>query len=168
MIEQPQYTVIKRLSKFEIRKYQEFTIIESTDRDLQSYQGFRLAFNFIQGDNEQSQKIAMTVPVVNQLNDKGIQTTAFVMPPKMKHEDVPLPLDKNLRKVLIPERICAVYRFSFNPKMDIIRNYENLLRTWIEEEGYKIIGELQLARYNPPFIPGFLKHNELWFEVNKK
>jgi len=168
MIEQPKYTVIKRQSRFEIRKYQEFTIIESTDRDLQSYQGFRLAFNFIQGDNEQSQKIAMTVPVVNQLNDKGIQTTAFVMPPKMKHEDVPLPLDKNLRKVLIPERICAVYRFSFNPKMDIIRNYENLLRTWIEEEGYKIIGELQLARYNPPFIPGFLKHNELWFEVNKK
>jgi len=168
MIEQPKYTVIKRQSRFEIRKYQEFTIIESTDRDLQSYQGFRLAFNFIQGDNEQSQKIAMTVPVVNQLNDKGIQTTAFVMPPKMKHEDVPLPLDKNLRKVLIPERICAVYRFSFNPKMDIIRNYESLLRTWIEEEGYKIIGELQLARYNPPFIPGFLKHNELWFEVNKK
>jgi len=168
MIEQPQYTVIKRLSKFEIRKYQEFTIIESTDRDLQSYQGFRLAFNFIQGDNERSQKIAMTVPVVNQLNDKGIQTTAFVMPPKMKYNDIPLPLNQNLRKVLIPERICAVYRFSFNPKMDIIRNYESLLRTWIEEEGYKIIGELQLARYNPPFIPGFLKHNELWFEVNKK
>jgi len=165
MIEQPKYTVIKRQSQFEIRKYQSFTMIESTDLDLQSYQGFRLAFNFIQGDNEQGKKIAMTVPVVNQLNDKGIQTTAFVMPPKMKHNDVPLPLNQNLRKVLIPERICAVYRFSFNPKMDKIRSYENLLRTWVELEGYKIVGNLQLARYNPPFIPGFLKRNELWFEV---
>ncbi len=167
MIDQPKYTVIKKQAQFELRRYQAFTIIEATDIDLKSYNGFRLAFDFIQGENEKSQKIAMTAPVVNQLNDKGIQTTAFVMPPKMKHEDVPLPLDKNLRKILIPERICAVYRFSFNPKMDIIRNYESLLRTWIEQEGYKIIGELQLARYNPPFIPGFLKHNELWFEVVK-
>jgi hypothetical protein len=107
----------------------------------------------------------MTVPVVNQINDSGIQTTAFVMPPKMKHSDVPLPLNQSLRKILVPERICAVYRFGFNPKMSNIRNYEKELRQWIEDEGYSIIGELQLARYNPPFIPSFLKRNELWLEV---
>lgn len=167
MIEQPKYTIIKKQSQFELRLYQAFTIIEASDQDLKSYQGFRLAFDFIQGDNVSGQKISMTAPVVNTLNDKGIQTTAFVMPPKMKHNDVPLPLNQNLRKVLIPERICAVYRFSFNPKMDKIRKYEKLLISWIEQEGYTIIGELQLARYNPPFIPGFLKRNELWFEVIK-
>lgn len=168
MIEQPNFTIIKKQTQFELRHYQAFTIIEAVDRDLKSYQGFRLAFDFIQGENERGQKIAMTAPVVNQLNDKGIQTTAFVMPPKMQHNDVPLPLNQNLRKILVPERICAVYRFSFNPKMDKIRSYENMLRTWIDQEGYKVNGVLQLARYNPPFIPGFLKHNELWIEVIKK
>jgi hypothetical protein len=165
MLEQPNYTLIKKHAQFELRQYQSFTMIESSDRDIQSNQGFRLAFNFIQGENQSNQKISMTVPVVNQINDSGIQTTAFVMPPKMKHNDVPLPLNQSLRKILVPERICAVYRFGFNPKMSNIRNYEKELRQWIEEEGFTIIGELQLARYNPPFIPSFLKRNELWLEV---
>lgn len=168
MSEQPKYEVIKKEGHFELRHYQSFTMIEAVDRDLQSYQGFRLAFDFIQGDNDRGQKIAMTVPVVNQLNEKGIQTTAFVMPPKMAHEDVPLPTHQGLNKILVPQRICAVYRFSSNPRMEIIRNYEEDLKTWIDQEGYDIIGGLQLARYNPPFTPGFLKRNELWFEVVKR
>lgn len=116
MIEQPQYKLIKKQSPFELRRYLAFTMIEANDRDLDSYQGFRLAFDFIQGENQNRQKISMTAPVVNQMNDEGIQTTAFVMPPKMAHEDVPNPNNQSLRKVLVPERICAVYRFSSNPK----------------------------------------------------
>lgn len=167
MIEQPKFELIKRQSPFELRRYQAFTMVEASDRDLESYQGFRLAFDFIQGENQKQQKISMTAPVVNQMNDDGIQTTAFVMPPKMAHEDVPNPSNQSLKKVLVPERICAVYRFSSNPKMTVIRKYEEELKQWIDEQGYVIIGNLQLARYNPPFIPGFLKHNELWFEVKE-
>lgn len=168
MIEQPSYTLIKKQGSFELRHYQSFTMIEASDQDLQSYRGFRLAFDFIQGDNVRNQKIAMTVPVVNNLDDQGIRTTAFVMPPKMVHEDVPLPLSPNLQKILVPERLCAVYRFGSNPRMEMIRGYEDVLRSWIAQEGYRIIGTLQLARYNPPFIPGFLKRNELWFEVERQ
>lgn len=168
MIEQPQYELIKKQNPFELRRYQAFTMIEASDRDLESYQGFRLAFDFIQGENQSRQKISMTAPVVNQMNDDGIQTTAFVMPPKMAHEDVPNPSNQNLKKVFVPERICAVYRFSSNPKMTAIRKYEEELRQWIDDQGYLRVGNLQLARYNPPFIPGFLKRNELWFEVELK
>ena len=167
MIEQPKYKVIKKQGAFELRHYSPFTIIEATDLDLKSYRGFRLVFDFIQGENERKQKIAMTAPVVNNLNADGIQTTAFVMPSQMTHDEVPLPIDQNLRKVFIEERICAVYRFKFSPNMDIIRDYEQTLRSWIKQEGYTIVGDLQLARYNPPFIPGFLKKNELWFEIVK-
>ncbi len=167
MSDQPKYDVIKRQESFEIRHYQSFMMIEATDRNLESYQGFRLAFDFIQGNNERGQKIAMTVPVVNQLNDNGVQTTAFVMPLKMTYDDVPQPLNDNLQKVIMPERLCAVIRFSSNPKMSEIRDFEKNLRSWIDQEGYRIVGVLQLARYNPPFIPGFLKRNELWFEVIK-
>jgi len=167
MSDQPKYDVLKQDGSFELRRYQSFTMIEASDRDLESYRGFRLAFDFIQGDNERGQKIAMTTPVVNQLSEKGIETTAFVMPPKMLHADVPNPRSASLQKVLVPQRICAVYRFSFSPKMSSIREFEISLRTWIEKEGYTIEGPLQLARYNPPFTPGFLKRNELWFEVTK-
>jgi hypothetical protein len=167
MIEQPKYEILKQEGPFELRHYQAFSMIEATDRDIQSYRGFRLAFDFIQGDNERGQKIAMTAPVVNQLNENGIQTTSFVMPPKMAFKDMPLPTNQNLRRVLVPERICAVYKFGFSPNMDTIRKFEFALKAWIEKEEYSIVGSLQLARYNPPFIPGFLKKNELWFEVIK-
>jgi hypothetical protein len=167
MIEQPKYKIIKQEGPFELRHYQAFSMIEATDSDIQSYHGFRLAFDFIQGENERGQKISMTAPVVNQLNENGIQTTSFVMPQKMAFEDMPLPTNQNLRRVLVPERICAVYKFSFSPKMSTVRRFETSLKTWIEQEKYSISGSLQLARYNPPFIPGFLKRNELWIEVTK-
>ena len=168
MIEQPNYELIHKEGPFELRRYQAFTMIEASDRDLKSYQGFRLAFDFIQGENQNHQKISMTTPVVNNMNNEGIQTTAFVMPPKMKHDEVPLPSNQMLKKVLVPERVCAVYRFSLNPKMTTIRKYETNLREWIVAQGYSVLGELQLARYNPPFIPGFLKRNELWIEVKSE
>jgi hypothetical protein len=167
MTKQPSYKLIKREGHFDLRQYEAFTMMEASDQSLQSYQGFRLAFNFIQGENENNQKIAMTAPVINRLNDSGIETTSFVMPLEMNHDEVPLPKNKNLIKVFVPERICAVYRFSSNAKMEVIRSYENDLKSWIKQEGYTIKGNLQLARYNPPFIPGFLKKNELWFEVTK-
>lgn len=141
MIEQLKYTTIKKQTPFELRQYQAFSMVESSDKDLQSYQGFRLAFDFIQGDNLRGQKISMTTPVINQINEIGVQTTAFVMPTKMNYDDVPLPLNQNLHKVLVPERICAVYRFSFNPKMEIVREYEKALRAWIKQEEYTIIGD---------------------------
>lgn len=165
MIKQPKFSIIKKQDQFELRLYQSFTMIEATDRDLQSNQGFRLAFNFIQGNNQSRQKIAMTAPVVNDIMNNEVQTTAFVIPPHMLYDDVPLPLNKELKKILVPERICAIYRFNMNPKMEELQMYEQILKIWIEKENYTIIGPLQLARYNPPFIPGFLKRNELWFEV---
>ena len=62
MIEQPKYELIKKQSPFELRRYQAFTMVEARDRDLESYQGFRLAFDFIQGENNKQQKIeAQTV-----------------------------------------------------------------------------------------------------------
>lgn len=168
MIEQPNYDVLKQEGPFELRLYQAFTVIEAPDSDLRGNQGFYLAFNFIQGDNERRQKIAMTAPVVNRMSDRGIETTAFVMPPKMRHEDVPDPTETALRKILIPERLCAVIRFSSNPTMTMIKDKENALREWIAKEALDITGPIQLARYNPPFMPGFLKRNELWLEVTRR
>lgn len=168
MIQEPKYTLIKQENPFELRHYQSYTLVEAKDSDLRGYSGFQLAFDFIQGENDRNQKISMTAPVVNQLNEDGVMTTAFVMPPQMKFEDVPEPSISNLKKIFVPEKIIAVVRFGFSPKMDSIRKYEKSLLEWIDKEDYIVTGTLQLARYNPPFIPGFLKRNELWLEVAPK
>jgi len=165
MVKEPTYKLIKQDNPYELRHYQSYTLVESRDSDLRGYGGFQLAFDFIQGENDRNQKISMTAPVVNRINETGVETTAFVMPPEMEFDNVPQPNTPTLKKIFIPERVIAVFKFSFNPKMDIIRKNEQKLIEWIEKQDYRIIGPLQLARYNPPFIPGFLKRNELWIEV---
>jgi hypothetical protein len=39
------------------------------------------------------------------------------------------------------------------------------LKKWMEQRELVPIGSFQLARYNPPFIPGFLKKNEVLIEI---
>ena len=46
---------------------------------------------------------------------------------------------------------------------------ENLARllAWLQEQGLKSIGEPVWARYNPPFMPWFLRRNEVLIAVQE-
>lgn len=101
MVQEPKYTLIKQDNPYELRHYQSYTLVESRDSDLRGYGGFQLAFDFIQGENDRNQKISMTAPVVNRLNETGVETTAFVMPPEMEFDKVPSPITPNLKKVYL-------------------------------------------------------------------
>ncbi len=37
---------------------------------------------------------------------------------------------------------------------------------WLKAKEITALGFIDLGRYNPPFIPGFIKHYELLVEVN--
>jgi len=36
---------------------------------------------------------------------------------------------------------------------------------WVEERGFKPVGEVEYAFYNAPIVPGFLRRNEVWIAV---
>ena len=42
---------------------------------------------------------------------------------------------------------------------------EKLLQS-VKAAGLEVVGEVQFARFDPPWKPGFLKHNEVLVEVN--
>lgn len=42
---------------------------------------------------------------------------------------------------------------------------ERALRTWLRERDVKPAGPATYAYYNAPFVPGFLKRNEVVFDV---
>jgi hypothetical protein len=42
------------------------------------------------------------------------------------------------------------------------------LLTWIEERGFKQTGDPVWARYNPPFMPWFLRRNEILIPVDRQ
>jgi len=163
-IEQASYKVINQEGPFEIRRYEKLIVAISAETDLRGDSGFNEAFNYISGANSQRKKIAMTSPVINDLSEDHF-TTAFVMPKEYQIEDLPSPASQSLSIKEISERIVAAVTFSGNISTSKIEEKKNDLLKWLSIKGYLAIGSIELARYNPPFIPGFMKRNDLIIEV---
>ena len=163
-VERAVFAVLRKEGKFELRLYAPMVIAVSKETDLRGYTGFSAGFNYISGGNTESKKIAMTAPVLNELNDNQL-TTAFVMPKQYSLKDLPEPADPGLKLKEIPERKVAAILFSGNVSQKRIEEKKAELMQWLAKEQITAVGPVELARYNPPIIPGFFKHNELLVEV---
>jgi hypothetical protein len=164
-VEQASYKVIIKEGNFEVRFYDPMVIAVSTENDIKGYSGFNVLFNFISGQNKESKKIAMTAPVINNLGDEQL-TTAFVMPKEYSLDKLPQPSQPGLEFKEVAERFVASITFSGNINQKIIEKKKLELTAWLKEKGITIVGTPELARYNPPFIPGLFKRNEVLLEVN--
>ena len=164
-VEQASYNVIIKEGNFEVRFYNPMVVAVSTENDIKGYSGFNVLFNFISGQNKESKKIAMTAPVINNLGDEQL-TTAFVMPKEYSIDNLPEPSQPGLEFKEVAERYVASITFSGNINQKIIEKKKLELTAWLKEKGITTVGTPELARYNPPFIPGFFKRNEVLLEVN--
>jgi hypothetical protein len=81
-------------------------------------------------------------------------------------EELPQPLHSELELKQIPERYVATISFSGNISKEVIEKKKLALENWLKEKQITAIGSVELARYNPPFIPGIFKKNELLLEIN--
>lgn len=161
-----EYRVDEKDGPFEIRTYEPMVLAVSRETDLRGYSGFNVLFNYISGNNRDSKKISMTAPVLNKLDEQDL-TTAFVMPPAYKHPDeLPQPADPDLELREIPARRVAAITFSGNTSQRLIRQKQTELLEWVKNRHLTSIGPIELARYNPPFLPGFVKRNEILIEIN--
>lgn len=165
-IEQPKYEVLRSEGPFQLRVYPPLVVAEvemSRSGDLND--GFQEIFNYISGLNQEEEKISMTSPVLN-VQTEARFTTAFVMPSKYSLETLPAP--RNARVHLKQrERGCfAVIRFSGGWSEAHFNTQKARLEAWIRLNGWEVISDLTLARYNPPFTPAFLRRNEVMYQVN--
>ena len=164
-VEQAPYKTIIKDGNFEVRLYDPIIIAVSQENDIKGSSGFNHLFNYISGNNQESMKIAMTAPVINNLDDEK-PTIAFVMPKKYSMEELPQPMLPDIQLTEIPKRYLAAISFSGNINHKIIEKKKNELTEWLNEKQITPLGPIELGRYNPPFIPGFIKHNELLVEIN--
>lgn len=164
------YTVTGRTGEIEFRHYPELVLatIDTADDDT----GFSLLFAYISGSNSPREKIPMTAPVIT---SQKIPMTApvvsdaasmsFVMPAGSTRENIPEPLDTRVRIVAIPERDIAVIRFSgYAPRNDVDA-VTLRLQDGLKNEGIGTAGQPFLMRYDSPWTPGFLRHNEVALEI---
>ena len=163
-VEQSVYSVLQKNGTFELRRYEPQILAVSRESDLRGYSGFNVLFDYISGGNRDARKISMTAPVLNNLDDKPL-TTAFVMPPGMRLADLPQPNASGPALVEVPARDMAAVTFSGNIGTALLARKKDELLVWVSGQGLATTGPVELARYNPPFLPGFLKRNELLVEV---
>jgi hypothetical protein len=104
----------------------------------------------------------MTAPVETRGRDY-----AFVMERKYSMATLPRPDDERVRLLERPERIVAVRRFSGRWSEANFAQHERKLLQHLQELGLEPAGETEIARYNSPFTPWFLRRNEIIVAVDE-
>lgn len=184
-IEKPEYEVIVVDGPVEYRLYQSFIVAETEIVDVESWkdassEGFRRLFKYITGDNNGEEKIAMTAPVqqsklqaedvrFNQaepLTGQSGWTVSFMLPSMYSMVDVPTPEDERIEIRIVPEKLVAAIRYSGRWTTRNFDKYESRLMAALLEGNVEVLGESETAFYNPPFVPPFMRRNEILVEVS--
>lgn len=181
-IEEAEYTVVMKEERFELRKYEPHILAETiVDGDFEGAgdEAFGRLFKYISGKNRSRQRVEMTSPVgqaaksqkidmtspVGQTEEDGRWAVSFMMPASFTLETLPEPEDPNVVLREVPARHIAAVRYSgFWSEKGYLRNMAKL-EAWIEKSGFSTVGEPIWARYNPPFMPWFLRRNEILVPV---
>jgi effector-binding domain-containing protein len=180
-VEQARYTVVKMDGSIEIRDYPPMIVAEaelSGERKEAIRQGFRVIADYIFGNNfgshkvamtspvmqEQSQKIAMTAPVMQQ-GDSDSWKVRFVMPSQYTIESLPTPNNPAVKLVEVPAKRFAAIRFSGLPSADNLKQREDELKAYIDQNHLVAVGQPTYAFFNPPWTLPFLRRNEVMVEI---
>ncbi|MEO0047918.1 MAG: hypothetical protein RLZZ410_877 [Pseudomonadota bacterium] len=193
-IEEPSYQVLKQSEHFELRQYESQLIAEvSVQGSLSqaSNKGFKLVADYIFGNNQtnqaatnQSERIAMTAPVVIEPQSSKIAMTApvvvekqqspseepqwilyFVMPKSYRMDNLPKPNNPQVQIKEIKNKKVAVIKFSGWVDEEKLANRTTELQAWMKQEQLIAMGEPQLARYNPPWTLPWWRRNEVFIPV---
>jgi hypothetical protein len=95
----------------------------------------------------------------------GAYTYAFVMEKQYTLETLPAPDDSSIRFRSKPSRVVAVRRYSGRWTAENYSRNADVLMSALRRDGLAITGEPRLARYNSPFVPWFLRRNEVMAEL---
>jgi hypothetical protein len=169
-VEQAGYEVERAEGPFEVRRQAGRVVAATTvdgDRADAGGRAFRILFDYIGGDNRRGERIAMTAPVTQEREQRRFRI-AFVMPDGATMDALPGPLDPRVTLVEEPPRRLAAIRYRGTWSSERYEEHEVRLRGWIEEQGLRPTGAEPIwARYDPPFMPWFLRRNEVLIEIEE-
>lgn len=183
-IEEPDFDILASYDTYEVRRYSPYLVAEvdvvGNDSDSRA---FRILAGYIFGDNQQSekmqmtapvetrepppgQKMAMTAPVISGTANDATATYAFVMERKYTLDTLPRPNDERIRLLERPERVVAVRRYSGGWSEARYADNKKALLDALTRDNLSVTGPAELARYDSPFKPWFLRRNEVWVPIN--
>jgi len=184
-IETPDYTVLLQDGDIEYRQYESHLVVETVVAGDYAYkasgnEGFRRLFRYITGANTGSQniamtspvsraaegdKIAMTSPVARESNSEG-EVVAFMLPSQYTLATAPAPTDPRVRVREVPDRLMAVVRYSGRWTDSNYEERKRILLAGVDAASTGVVGEVQSALYDAPYIPPFMRRNEVMVQVS--
>jgi hypothetical protein len=181
-IEEAPFAVMEKSDNFELREYPSYIVAETYvegNFEKVGNEGFRRLAGYIKGKNRKTASIAMTAPVSQEAGSEKIAMTApvgqeregnrwritFMMPSQYTLETLPRPDDERITLTEEPSKLLAAIRYSGTWGRKRYEDHEAKLIGWIDDKGWKQIGAPVWARYNPPFMPWFLRRNEILIPV---
>ena len=185
-VEEPKFKVITTDGSFTLREYPPLLVAETlveNSFDAATDEGFRRLANYIFGANQGDKKVAMTAPVtqsldsgqkISMISPVGLQKDSdkrwkitFTMPSEFTLATLPKPNDKRVIIQEIPPQLIAVNKYSGTWSQERFEERKRELLEWIHKNALKPLGEPVFARYNPPWIPWFMRRNEVLITVEK-
>lgn len=183
-IEEPKFEVVRTFDRMELRKYEPRLVaeveVEAEDGEQASGMGFRILASYIFGANDGGGEIAMTAPVEQSATTKiemtapveqrasgssGRYTVRFTMPRKWTMESIPKPTNDRVRLVELQSACMFVKRFAGSPGHQKVSRKAAEVEEAAREAGLTVLGQHTYARYDPPWVPGPFRRNEIMFPV---
>merc|ERR1712198_325615 len=162
----PKFTIVDKKEGFELRRYEASRWASTSVQNRHDLKdamrtGFWRLFNYIRGNNEGGQKIAMTVPVRTKIvpgDEVDTFTVSFMVP--FSVEVTPRPLDPNVFLEQDPESEQYVSHFGGYASNDDWQKCIDDLMTAVGDQPHQT-GFHFIAGYNSPF-QFWNRHNECW------
>ena len=174
--ERPSYNVVLKEDGLEIRDYEPAVVVETqvlASRRDAAGEAFRSLFNYISGNNAASLEIPMTSPVTQTPVGKGLDDVSdnwavrFFLPSSLSMEDIPKPLQQDVNIVILAAQRFASVSFKGTQNDKKVAKYTARLREFISQNGYGVSGGPVYGFYDPPFVPWFLRDNEILLPIQK-
>lgn len=181
--EEAEYTVLLKEGNLEVRLYEPHIVAETvvdTEFEDAGSEAFGRLFKYISGNNQSQQEIAMTAPVgqvaegqeidmtapVGQTQVDGKWAVSFMMPGSFTVQTTPKPRDERITIRQVPEQTMAAIEYSGFWSQSGYQKNKARLEEWINKKGFIIQGQPVWARYNAPFMPWFLRRNEVLIPID--
>jgi hypothetical protein len=180
--DEPDYKVEQKLEDIDVREYAAYTVAEVVVPGPAAKAGnlaFPILAGYIFGKNKGERKFAMTAPVTQAVEPVKLEMTApvtqtaapggfrvqFILPKGVTMASAPEPLDPRVTlRDIAPSRV-AVIRYSGFWSDTNYNQHLDKLQSALRAAGQAWVGEPVYSRYNAPFMPWFLRRNEIWLHL---
>ena len=184
-IEEPDYRIVRTIGEVEVREYSPYVVAEVEVGGPASAAGstaFPILAGYIFGKNQGERKMPMTAPVtqaaapvrlemtapVTQTASAGGYVVQFVLPKGVTLDTAPVPLDPRVRVREVAAQRVAVIRYSGTWSQANYDEHLAQLKAVLAGAAVPTSGEPVYSRYDAPFMPWFLRRNEIWLALRER